>query len=1030
MINFAKIFVMNLGRFKIGFRSLITLRLLLSNFLIFLFLFELSGLLEYKFYLSHYLRFVFATLVGISITFFLLLFLLTFFIPEKFYFFFRSFLQRFSTLYDLYQFLNQMQLRKSLGSILGNKNRLSTELEIKSKNNISYYDYLIMGLTSLLLVNLFFHHENISKGFYRVYNYNISFSKPDLLKYILEPRILEIDEGNDFMIKGVIIGKYYPEYIIIRYNNIPYQVKVDRNSFNFIFKNVTENITFSIESKSLNHFSTYTIVCRSKTYFENYWCYLSYPKYLNKKSDTIYDISSLSVPEYSDITYHLQWHGKGNFHFNDSLIKTENNRFVYKVHEAKNNCLFSFQLFFDDSLKDNLTSKIYLITDNKPSITLQQGLFKNSVTINYNDDYGLRTGGFYFIKFINDKSVTFGKNSFSLKDLKTYDVVLRDLDTITAYDSVKIIAFIKDNCSFRDQSIERSFSLFTSDDRFKTSLQSIDSIVINTQTGLRNLNNILYNVNQLLNNTQKDFKSNYINNTSREQLKENVDQLKNLLKYSNNNDISRLSKILDSLVQELTFPDLNQNYINFKIEELKKIKELSALVQEALKKEIKYSSEQILELLTKEIENQIKEINKLSENISDTLSSNNLFQRIDKLAKGHNKLSELNSKLGDNNFKDLQKKISDTLNDINKIYQNMKLENAMEATSHKLSKINQKYRNIKELIQLFQKQNEHESKFIDYSQVVTLIKKGNLISQKAEKSISTLNFLSYGTRNNISLNDFSYTEKAWMSYRDSLLLFVKNNELPTSYFIEQVYIIDKSKELYTKAIKSLNRLEASRNAGAIMESLNKINLLLSELLNTKEDNNSMQMDGQQCMKPRKGGNKGKPKPSSSMADILKQLDELQQKMNQKAGQTGNKPSTLNGKELLEMINQQQMIRDALSEMISKAENKELSKSLQEAIDEMKKNEKQMLDRRMLDNAIINRNVQIKTRLLEALKAKEEQDFDNQRTSRDFGKYFRQWNENNNRKQEVDIKSVNELLKPIPVGIRKYYFEKDLIYRQK
>lgn len=79
--------------------------------------------------------------------------------------------------------------------------------------------------------------------------------------------------------------------------------------------------------------------------------------------------------------------------------------------------------------------------------------------------------------------------------------------------------------------------------------------------------------------------------------------------------------------------------------------------------------------------------------------------------------------------------------------------------------------------------------------------------------------------------------------------------------------------------------------------------------------------------------------------------------------------------------------------------------------------------------MLTRFEQIKTRLLDAEKARQEQEFENKRESKDFGHYLREWDNYNQNSGGTSQTGINELLKPNPISLRKYYFEKEKIYQQ-
>jgi hypothetical protein len=169
--------------------------------------------------------------------------------------------------------------------------------------------------------------------------------------------------------------------------------------------------------------------------------------------------------------------------------------------------------------------------------------------------------------------------------------------------------------------------------------------------------------------------------------------------------------------------------------------------------------------------------------------------------------------------------------------------------------------------------------------------------------------------------------------------------------------------------------EASRNQQFSMTSMNNLALLLNEALEQLQNS----------MKNGKSG-KGKSKQPS-----LSQLNKMQQQLNQNMQQMrdqlqkqGNmSQSQRNGmsEQLAKMARQQQIIRQALQE-INKEENKNGTGglgNLDKISKEMEQTENDIVNRRITDE-VLKRQQQIQTRMLEAEKAEQQREQDQQRES--------------------------------------------------
>jgi hypothetical protein len=172
-------------------------------------------------------------------------------------------------------------------------------------------------------------------------------------------------------------------------------------------------------------------------------------------------------------------------------------------------------------------------------------------------------------------------------------------------------------------------------------------------------------------------------------------------------------------------------------------------------------------------------------------------------------------------------------------------------------------------------------------------------------------------------------------------------------------------------------LEANRNQQYAMTSMNNLALMLSEALE--------QM--QKMMNKGGKGGKGKQQSMSQLAKMQQQLnqnmqkarEQMQQQGNQGKGQQGNSGNM--SEQFAKMARQQQMIRQALQQ-IDRDENKDGTGglgNLDKISKEMEQTERDLVNRKITDDAL-KRQQQIQTRLLEAEKAEQQRDQDQQRES--------------------------------------------------
>jgi hypothetical protein len=237
-----------------------------------------------------------------------------------------------------------------------------------------------------------------------------------------------------------------------------------------------------------------------------------------------------------------------------------------------------------------------------------------------------------------------------------------------------------------------------------------------------------------------------------------------------------------------------------------------------------------------------------------------------------------------------------------------------------------------------------------------------------------------------------------------------------------------------KALESLGDRqtpEANSNQRFAMTAMNNLALMLSEALD-------------QMQNMMKKGGSGKGKSGQSLAQLAKMQEELSKNMQKareqmqqqgsqgqdgkKQGQSGSEGQ--NGsmsEQLAKMARQQQMIREML-EQINNEENKDGTGSLgnlDKISQQMEQNEKDIVNRRITDEAL-KRQQQIQSRLLDAEKAEQQREQDQQRESH-AGKdmppgYIKALQDY----QQVKAKQT-EQIKTVSPALNFYYKQKINIY---
>lgn len=226
---------------------------------------------------------------------------------------------------------------------------------------------------------------------------------------------------------------------------------------------------------------------------------------------------------------------------------------------------------------------------------------------------------------------------------------------------------------------------------------------------------------------------------------------------------------------------------------------------------------------------------------------------------------------------------------------------------------------------------------------------------------------------------------------------------------------------------------AAKDQQYVLTSMNNLALMLNESLKDMQKKKSEckskcnKSGNGSCSKP---GGKGKSKKTSArelQQQLNRQMEAMKRSMEQqgKQGQTGQQQQM--SEQFAKMAAQQEAIRKMVEDYQNqmKSQNGVGDQSLQKLIDDMKKTEKELVNR-TLNQQTLQRQQSITTRLLESERADLEREKDDQRKATEATQQTRlnppkNWNFDTQKTQQ------NEMLKSVPANLNYYYKEKANLY---
>ena len=270
--------------------------------------------------------------------------------------------------------------------------------------------------------------------------------------------------------------------------------------------------------------------------------------------------------------------------------------------------------------------------------------------------------------------------------------------------------------------------------------------------------------------------------------------------------------------------------------------------------------------------------------------------------------------------------------------------------------------------------------------------------------------------------------------RDSLYALAKRQPMIAKFIDKELNQIETNHDIILEQVDERKSKQLRVHQQYVMTSYNNLALMLDESLQEMQKQMQSMMEGSgNCSKP---GGKGKPssgkKPSpGDMKEMLKKQLEQMKNGKKPGGKTpgetpGSNPNGekqgmgLSNRETAKMAAQQSLIRKRLEQLRNELnkEGRGRGNKLNPLIDELEKQERDLVNKKLNDNMIERQN-RILTRLLESEKALLERGIDEKRESNEgksenYGNQIR-FNEYNKEK----LKQI-ELLRSVDPSYKKYY----------
>lgn len=293
---------------------------------------------------------------------------------------------------------------------------------IDLKQNRRYAKYALAPLLTLIVI-LFVNAGIITDSTDRLVHHGTYYEMPAPFQFIIRNADLKTIEQQDFPLQIKLSGKEIPESVSILFDGEEHRLTRENTiNFNYTFRNVQKNKKFRLTAAGYTS-REYELQVMPNPIVLNFGISLKYPKYLNRKDETLTNTGDLIVPAGTMITWNFATKSTKDLklRFNDTLVNLKaagDNRFAYSARPmtSKTYSVHTANEFIQS--KDSILYSINVIPDNFPgiqvderkdSVTTQRLYFRGQVK----DDYGFTKLTFNYDYLVRD---TTGNANAALAD--------------------------------------------------------------------------------------------------------------------------------------------------------------------------------------------------------------------------------------------------------------------------------------------------------------------------------------------------------------------------------------------------------------------------------------------------------------------------------------------------------------------------------------------------------------------------------------------------------------------------------------
>lgn len=767
----------------------------------------------------------------------------------------------------------------------------------------------------------------------RIVHYSEVYEKPAPYSFVVTNDSLKAFQYEDYTVNVKVEGSEVPDEVFIKYKNRNYKCQKNANSeFSYTFSNLQQNTEFQINTDEVTS-KLYEIEVLPKPVMLGFNISLHYPSYLNKPDEVLENVSNLTVPEGTKITWNFITRNSDNLILmvdgHEKVISSEKDNYLVNVTASNS---FTYSILNKNKFmtgKDTLTDEVTVIKDMYPDIYVQSqqdSAYHDRVYFkgNIKDDYGFTKLHFVYNKLDKDgKVISFGnvlpvkiQNGVTIQDFYYYfDQGMFDLNPgeqidyyFQVYDNDGVNGAKSTKSSVQTYRVrtmdEIENDLHQAEEQTKSDysdlLQESKELakeIEKMQQKMRQEKEMSWQDKKNLEKLMKDYQKLQEKINELKQQQENHQQVENQYKNVNEDILKKqeeLQKRMDEILSdemkqmmkelEKMMQDMNKDQIQQQMEKMKLSTEdinesldqqLQLYKQLEVEKKLNEAVQKMRDLADKLRKNAEKTENKQNTKESLQKSQQELQKKYDQVKKDIQDMKKLNNELEDpTKFKDNQELQRDADQNMQQSQQNLEKNNRSKSADNQKKAADDIEQMAEQMEQDFN-ESELESITEDIAtirQIMDNLVKISFDQENILKRAQKMNSMSAAV-SDVMKNQFNVKQNM-AHIEDSLNALARRQAAVKPFIQKEVTKIQSNIESAQSELQNRRMSNASKNQQFALTSMNNLALMLMESM--KDMQEQQKKSESKCNKSGNGscnkpGGKGKPKKTSAR--------ELQQQLN-------------------------------------------------------------------------------------------------------------------------------------------------------